>query len=454
MSTTPLSRIFPAAYDDDHIIAYRRTDALTFAMLRADVAAAAQGLRRADCRRGALVCSDSYWFIVGLLALMQTKAGIVLPANAQSGTLAELAGFYDMVVTDDPSLAGPLFLLPQAPPAAPSLLAPVDAAACRLELFTSGSTGQSKKIVRSLSQLEVEVATLDGLWGAGLGNAVAFTTVPHQHVYGMTFKMLWPLMTGRAFCTLTHDLWEGLLADLSAGAVVVSSPAHLTRQGGLTPMPAARRPRMVLSAGGPLPLSAAQDTERLFGVLPTEIYGSTETGAIATRRQTGADIPWQTLPGNQIRVDEEGRLALRSPYVDPNGWFKTDDRAQLHPDGGFTLLGRLDSVAKIEGKRISLTEIIQALEALPLVAAAEVTIIRDGRDVLAAVIVLTDAGRAALATMGAFRFTRLLRRQLADTREAVGLPRRWRFVDALPIGPMGKRPARAIAALFSERRDG
>jgi acyl-coenzyme A synthetase/AMP-(fatty) acid ligase len=454
MSFVPLSRIFPAAYRDDHVIAVRQGQALTFAALRADAAAATQRLKQAGCKRGALVCRDSYWFIVGMLALMQAKADIVFPANAQPGTLSALSGSHDGLVTDDPSLPERLLLLPEAAECSTAGLAPVEAAACRLEFFTSGSAGQSKKIVRTLAQLEIEAQTFHGLWAATVGDAAAFTTVSHQHIYGISFKLLWPIMTGRPFCAATHEYWESLFAELSPGAVVVSSPAHLTRLGGLAPLPAARRPRMILSAGAPLPLAAAQDAERVLGVLPTEIYGSTETGAIATRRPSSAGVPWQLLPGNRIRLGEDERLELQSAYVDPDDWFATADRIDLHADGRFTLRGRLDGVAKIEGKRIGLAAIARALETLPFVEAAEVTVVRDDRDQLAAVVVLTALGRAALSDKGAFRLTRLLRRQLAVTQEAAGLPRRWRFVEAMPTGPMGKRQASAIAALFREHCDG
>lgn len=454
MSFVPLSRIFPAAYPDEHVIAFRGDQPLSFAALRSDVAITAQRLRQADCKRGALVCRDSYWFMVGMLALMQAKADVMLPANAQPGTLSELSGSHDGLVTDDPSLPGRLLLLPESAGTPTSPLGPIEAAACRLEVFTSGSTGQAKKIVRTLLQFEAEARTLHDLWSTAVADAAAFTMVSHQHIYGITFKLMWPIMTGRPFSTETHEYWERLFADLRPGAVVVSSPAHLTRLGGLAPLSVDRRPRMVLSAGAPLPQAAAEAAEQVLGVLPTEIYGSTETGAIATRRPRRTDNPWQPLPGNRIRLGEGDRLELQSPYVDPDSWFPTADRIELHADGRFTLHGRVDGVAKIEGKRIGLAAIVRALESLPFIAAAQVTVLREEREQLAAVVVLTPPGRAALSDMGGFRLTRLLRRQLAATQESAGLPRRWRFVDAIPTGPMGKPAPAVIAALFRERTDG
>jgi hypothetical protein len=69
---------------------------------------------------------------------------------------------------------------------------------------------------------------------------------------------------------------------------------------------------------------------------------------------------------------------------------------------------------------------------------------------LAAVVVPSSHGIRALAETDVFRFGRRLRRALANTQSTEGLPRRWRFVDRIPQGPLGKRRAHDLAALFEE----
>jgi acyl-coenzyme A synthetase/AMP-(fatty) acid ligase len=124
--------------------------------------------------------------------------------------------------------------------------------------------------------LEREAAALDAQWPELPPRATAVATVPHQHIYGLAFKVVWPLLTGRAFAAHMEEYWENLIDNLVPDAVIVSSPAHLT-PGGLVPDSAGRAPRMVLSAGAPLPQAAADDTARILGVHVDEIYGSTET---------------------------------------------------------------------------------------------------------------------------------------------------------------------------------
>jgi acyl-coenzyme A synthetase/AMP-(fatty) acid ligase len=67
---------------------------------------------------------------------------------------------------------------------------------------------------------------------------------------------------------------------------------------------------------------------------------------------------------------------------------------------------------------------------------------------LAGVVVLDSVGEQQLASSGAFRLGRRMRRELAATLPSTALPRRWRFVPRLPTGPLGKVSAPELAALF------
>lgn len=68
-----------------------------------------------------------------------------------------------------------------------------------LVLFTSGSTGAPQPIGKTFRQLDAEIAALEATFGGRLGNAGIRGTVSHQHIYGLLFRVLWPLATGRAF---------------------------------------------------------------------------------------------------------------------------------------------------------------------------------------------------------------------------------------------------------------
>ncbi|RAU20815.1 hypothetical protein CU669_16205 [Paramagnetospirillum kuznetsovii] len=427
---TPLARLHAAPFLPDQVVAFRGGERLTWGRFKAEVGGAAHEL--AACRSVALACQDSWRFAVCLFALLSNGASVIVAANTQPETLAALAGEVDRIIDDG-------FV--------PSLgewgMAPV-ADRMLLQFHTSGSTGAAKRIGRSLAQMDMEIAALESLWGRQLAGAPTLATVPHQHVYGLTFKLLWPLAAGRPFFTRQHDLWEDVLADLPPGAILVTSPSHLTRLGGLEPV--AHSPRLVLSAGAPLPEAAAAAARGLLRVPVTEIYGSTETGAVATRTRDGREGAWSALPGYGVRRDGAGLLEL-----DAFGQTVTlADRIDLEADGRFHLRGRADRIAKIEGKRIDLDDVERILGALEGVESASVLVLEGHQPALAAVVVPSDAGREHLDRLGAFRFSRLLRKAAAAGLEPAGLPRRWRFVETMPMATMGKRRARDMAALFED----
>ncbi|HEY1723642.1 MAG TPA: AMP-binding protein [Magnetospirillaceae bacterium] len=435
MTWRSLSRLLIEPRADDVAVALRPDGVVPFARFRADVAAAVAQLE--GCRNAAVLCQDSYAFAVGFFAAFHAGADVVLPPNGLPATLDRLSGSFDRLIDD--AFVGRLN-------GRAAELHAIDAERAQIVFFTSGSTGNPKRVARSLGMLEREVATFDGMWRETLGDGPVFATVTHQHLYGLSFKVLWSLAAGRAIDTVTREIWENLLGVMPPRAVLISSPAHLSRLAGFDPLPSAAQHAAIFTAGAPLTAAAAADVRRILGTEPIEIFGSTETGAVATRRQINGDEPWSLLPGVLLRTDDEQRVSISSPYV--HDWVATGDRVESVGDG-FRFIGRADRVAKIEGRRISLADVEAALVALPWVETAAVVVLPGERTRVAAAAVLTAEGRARLDQMGPFRFSRLLRRELSAVQESAGLPKSWRFVAALPERAMGKRNDSDVAALFA-----
>ncbi|HWX10854.1 MAG TPA: AMP-binding protein, partial [Trinickia sp.] len=326
-----------------------------------------------------------------------------------------------------------------------------------LTLFTSGSSGTPKPIRKTLAQFNAEVNTLEKQWGALVAEATMFASVPHHHIYGLLFRVLWPLAAGRAFdraLSIEPQQLQARIAQCGA-AVIVSTPAQLSRWpalpgfAGLTPVPLA-----FFSSGGPLAADAAAEYAAAFGVAPLEIYGSTETGGIAWRRQSES-AAWQPVRGIEVRRDADGALNVRSPHLGHDDWHRTDDTIAFDADGRFRLQGRLDRVIKLDGKRASLPELEARLALHPYVAQAAVVPL-DGasRERVGAVVALSEAGSAALLVDGRVLLAKTLRRHLAGYVDVVVLPRYWRFRLALPFDARGKLPASAVAAAFDARPEG
>ena len=434
MSLVPLAALLPHGRPDSFVVAQCSDGPVTLAELRRKVAQGVAGLRNIGAKRVLLATESTVDFLAALLATLHSGATAIMPPNAQPGTLARLVEEADLLLRAAPT--GDV----------EAQLAPLDAEASRLEFFTSGSTGDSIRVEKTLAQLEREVATLESVWGERFGRAEVLGMVSHQHIFGLTFRLLWPVMAGRLFTAHNHFAWETLVAALHGPSLAVVSPAHLVRLEGLAPIAAARAPLAIFTAGAPVTLEAARQCEALLGVRPIEIFGSTETGAIGWRQQLDADTPWHTLPGTELSTREGGLLNIRSPNLAHEDVVHSADKAEMTP-GGFRFIGRADRIVKVEGKRVSLTVLERDLTSLAEVAEAALAM-RDGE--LGALLVLTPEARASLATEGRFRFERRLRRSLADTHEPSALPRRWRFLPALPLDPMGKRDRLALEALLAE----
>lgn len=446
--------LLAAGRDPCSTVAFGETGPIAWAALSDRAIAIACNLMARPERRWLLACADPLDFAAGLLGLARAGKAIVVPPNFQHGTLALLGDAFDgMIGRSRPGIGD---MRPRLDPAVASNPPPLpgeapDPRTVQLVLYTSGSTGAPKSIERTLAQLEAEVAVLEAKWGGVLGSSPVLATVPHHHIYGLLFRLLWPLSAGRPFDSVTCAQPNVLVDRLSClgPGTVVSSPAQLTRISGLIePAELARWSRIVFCSGGPLPASAAAELGAA-GVLVTEVYGSTETGGIAWRCQAEGGDAWAPLPGIEVKAGPDGTLRLRSPFVEPGGeWTATADAADVLPDGRFRLHGRRDRVVKIEEKRLSLPEMEQRLREHPWVADAGVTVETGRRQTVVAAIVPSHAGGTALGPNGEGAVAASLRAHLADFFDPVVLPRRWRFVEQLPFDDRGKLSLAALKSLF------
>ena len=302
-------------------------------------------------------------FAAGLLAASALGKTIALPAHTQAAYLAEI-GCADAALVTDQHFSQNTEAIRDA------------ATDPLLVFFTSGSTGTPKPLDRNLSRIEIEARALNDLWGAKAANVIA--TVSHQHIYGMIFRVAWPVMSGRLSDDMAATYWEDLEGRF-AGATLVSSPAHLTRLPPRADM-FAPPPEQIFSSGQLLPFDAAQACTGALGKPVTEVLGSTETGGIAWRKQVSSDEPWTPFASVCVSRAEDGALAVRSPYLQTDGPQHTGDGLDFLDDGRFRLKPRGDRVAKIDGKRVSLTRVEASLAALPEIDAAAALTLPERRE--------------------------------------------------------------------------
>lgn len=435
-----------------HPVALREGRPLSFA----DFAARAAGWRAAfearAGRRWALFFEDTFEFAAAMLGAWHADRCVYLPADTQPATLARLRGEVDGFAGNVPAEYAPL----TPAEGAEGGWRPLDPGTVALIVYTSGSHGEPTGSPKRLSQLSSEVASLAALFEERVGEGRVIATVSHQHIYGLLFRVLWPLTVGRPFEARRLEYPEEIVAALRAGpAALAASPAHLKRLPDALDWAGVRgNLRAVFTSGGPLPTEALPACRALLGHAPIEVYGSSETGGIAWRQRTRDDVlAWRTMPGVEVRTEEDV-LAVRSPHLHlPEGeWFQTEDRARLLP-GGFELLGRRDRLLKLEEKRVSLSAMERALVEDGLLREARVLPLSEGhRQVLAVVAVPSDAGWKLHDASGKRALNQALRAKLAQRFEPSVLPRRFRYQEAMPVNSQGKSTEAALAALFDPRR--
>jgi acyl-coenzyme A synthetase/AMP-(fatty) acid ligase len=247
----------------------------------AQVLALAQQFQQVNLSRWALCFTNSYQFAIALLALLIADKQPILLPNYQSGTLHTFAHEYDAVFSDNPEIASYVFDKQTVHTTNIPLTLPPHA---KLIFFTSGTTGKPKRIERLLSTLLNEVIMLESTFGQTMQNACIYSSVSHQHVYGLLFYILWPLFAGRTIVYPTLYYLESIanVFNTSEKIVFISSPSVLSR---LTKVPSKNSSVVVFSSGNLLKENDAQTLQRNGNIIPIEILGSTETGAVAMRQQ-------------------------------------------------------------------------------------------------------------------------------------------------------------------------
>lgn len=431
------------------VVAYQADQVRTWEHWRANFEALCAQLRSHPTGCWGLYFQDSYDFSIALFALWTTQRTPLLAPDASAATLTSLHTQVDGLLGDLPGALS--WQSCEHPPVADKVpYAP--ASALHLALATSGSTGDALIIDKTQPQIETELHMQADLWRDKFADAVVAATISHQHIYGLLFKILLPLLLQRPFIAELLPNPRSLLQSIQGfpRAVWLASPAQLKRinsdmLAGLDVSPV----KLIISSGGLLTTPDAAVIETIFAAPAVEIYGSTETGGIAYRQQWAAksDNFWQPLPQVEIKISGQGALQVTSPFAGKD-LATTGDLATLQNDGLFSLAGRTDNIVKLEEKRISLSAVERQLELATEVTAARVLVLDGPRQVLAAVVVLNPAGNAQLQQAGRASLTRQLRAGLAQQLEKTAIPRRFRFVEEMPMNAQGKTRMADLAILF------
>lgn len=446
---------FPLVFHSspDQTIAWRDGAPVTVREFLADVQALADALPEGGHVFN--VCTDRYRFTVSLCATLVAGKTSLLPSTHTPEMVRALASFapdaFCLHDNDDCAIDLPRFRYPQAASRVTSEahVPHIDGARVVAYVFTSGSTGVPVPHRKTWGFLVKNVRAAAARLGLlGEAGATLIGTVPPQHMYGFESTVLLALLGGLAFSNRQPFYPVDIRAELAAvpePRVLVSSPIHLRAL--FANEEALPRASLVLSATAALAEKLALDAEARLDAPLMEIYGSTETGQIATRR-TAHTAAWELFPDIALtpRADDAGEPTMWASGGHVEVPVPMGDALELIDDTHFLLHGRKADLINIAGKRTSLAYLNHQLNAVPGVIDGVFYMPDESpadSETVRRLMALVVAPELAAAD---------LQRALRERIDAAFMPRPLLFVDSLPRNATGKLPREVLTQLIEQER--
>jgi acyl-coenzyme A synthetase/AMP-(fatty) acid ligase len=450
-------------------------EALTFADLAAESTALLMALQRAGIDRGDTVVSvlgNRPLFFSLVVACMELGAALVPlgdATDAEAVTLVEQANATAIVTERPLSLPG----VERAGLASGAMLLIRPASrnggsrfgASVVLKLTSGSTQVPKAAVATEAHLVNDgrhIVEAMGITADDLN--VACIPLSHSYALGnLVMPLLWQgtaVVLGPVFNPprFLHDISE-------AGATVFPGVPfmfdRLRALGGLERLPASLR--LLITAGARIDPETVAWFHRQLHRKVHSFYGSSETGGISYDDSDEIADPLhvgRAMPETSITIETDdpesdgGRVfvignAVAERYarhVDIDGGsafvrggFRTSDLGYLDGQGRLVLTGRASPLVNVAGRKVDPSEVERRLVQLAGIADARVvgtSSASRGQDVVA-FVVRADAALTPL----------MIRQRCAETLSPHKIPRRFVFLDRLPVDARGKVDRRTLLQL-------
>lgn len=439
-----------ARYEDGATVAFGAAGTRTIEDLRRDLGIIAAALPEPEDERSILLVfeRDRYLFVSALLGAIARGHSVLLPPNARRESIGDLlcdARVLGLLHDTGAGLDLNVDQLLEEPSSRP-LFTPREAPETIATLFTSGTTSAFTEWPKTKAQLLGEAKMLGEHFGITASDRVLGLVSP-LHIYGLLYTVLMPLLQGAAFSRETPLYAESIALRLRVDrpSVMIAVPAQLRAFSAIEARDF-ESVRRVFSSTAPLREEAAAQFLERTGLPITEVFGSTETGGIASRERT-AGSKLRALPGVGVSIDEAGYLLVDSPFADERFGrpYRTGDLAEIDDDGALIHRGRADGIVKIGGRRLALPELEERVRSVQGIEDAAVVALksRDGR------------GHHLLLAYSPERVkVERVRQHLMGYYEPSCIPRRIVSVDRLPREDNGKLTRAALLSLFDYTAEG
>jgi acyl-CoA synthetase (AMP-forming)/AMP-acid ligase II len=310
--------------------------------------------------------------------------------------------------------------------------------------ITSATTGPARFIAFTAAQLMADAENIVATMGLrpewpNLG------VISLAHSYGFSNLVTPLLLHGIPLILAPSPLPEAVRqAARDAGSITLPAVPALWRtwhEAGAIPP----NVRIAISAGAPLPVTLEQAVFATTGLKIHNFYGASECGGIAyddsVKPRSDGACAGRPLQNVELSEGADGCLEVRGRAVAETYWpepepglgggcFTTSDLVELK-EGAVLLRGRLNDQINIAGRKVSPERIERTLMIHPGV-----------RECLVFGVPGADAGRADLIVACVAATPSVtgdsLKRHALESLPAWQVPRKWVFVDALPVNERGK----------------
>ncbi len=446
----PINKLFTDT-TENKIVFYNAGQAVDFNTYKNDVAKYANLFSKIPEQMVIMyIPDDLYLFYVCFMAALQSGKDIILPASFTEQNVMPLLEMTHTLITNKFDNFNDFNIVNL------NCENNIDWQFCDINerflyFFTSGSTGTPKRIKKQFKMLAAEVAfhAINQKYLIDK-NPVMISSVAPSHMYGLLWRFFFPLandiVTDLDIIFTPEELQQK--QSIYDKVLFATTPSFLD---GITRYQNQYTFKNncigIYSSGSLLQTKTSVDAYQMFGVSPFEIFGSTETGGVASRQQINGP-QWTIFSPVTVTLNENNELLIESEFSCDTPYLMSDI-VQKTGKNTFLLKGRGDRMVKIAEERVSLPEMEEKLCGYKYIEKSYVTAINSNdRNILCAIITLNNFGKENIIKNGRHQFIKELKQYLLNYFPNVVLPRKIRIVNTIPVNTQGKYIKSDIVAMF------
>ena len=313
---------------------------------------------------------------------------------------------------------------------------------------TSGSSGDSKNIEKTINQMILESAFLTNHFDIK-SDSIIISSISHQYLFGLTFKIFVALKSGaNIHCQELNypELVSASISNLKNHKIIfLSSPVLLDCLSKKNNIDEFNNIATIFTAGSKLDKHTRENLNKLIKSQIIEIYGSSETGVFASN----IDGNFVAFPSVKISIDDKSRLIVSSPWqkIGDKSEFLSNDCVEIKGDR-LKILGRFDRIIKLHDKRVSLDFLENTIKKSSIIE--DIAISQDNRyKRLAAILVLNKEGKKLFRNKGKKEIVKQIKTLI--TKEFNSKLRYFYIRSKLPKNTNGKLPKSAFLDSINAR---